>query len=232
MPIRRIPIAFMILHVLLAQVGSAMHAAPTGGLCDQAAQHAALSEDVPLDVLRAITRVETGRTVDGMLQPWPWTINVEGQGYWFKSEAEAKAYVFKIFKAGSRSFDVGCFQVNYRWHGKAFRSIDAMFDPDANATYAARFLKDLYFELGSWPAAAGAYHSRTNALAEAYRGRFQTVMAQLDNPPSHGFSGKSPDLFTRAGTPLIPMLVAAPATTALGSLVPTNSTATAFIPFN
>ena len=232
MPIRRIPIAFMILHVLLAQVGSAMHAAPTGGLCDQAAQHAALSEDVPLDVLRAITRVETGRTVDGMLQPWPWTINVEGQGYWFKSEAEAKAYVFKIFKAGSRSFDVGCFQVNYRWHGKAFRSIDAMFDPDANATYAARFLKDLYFELGSWPAAAGAYHSRTNALAEAYRGRFQTVMAQLDNPPSHEFSGKSPDPFTRAGAPLIPMLVAAPATAALGSLVPTNSTANAFIPFN
>ena len=100
-----------------------MSDARTAGTCDRAARRAASSEGVPLEVMQTIARVETGRAVDGSLQPWPWTINVEGKGFWFASELEAKTYVFNIFKAGKRSFDVGCFQINYRWHGRAFRSI-------------------------------------------------------------------------------------------------------------
>ncbi|WP_437181812.1 transglycosylase SLT domain-containing protein [Ruegeria atlantica] len=232
MPNQKFPLLLMLVHVLLAQAGFAMPDAETGDLCDHAARRAALSEGVPLDVLRAISRVETGRRLDGRLQPWPWTINVGGQGYWFKSEVEAKAYAFKIFKSGTRSFDVGCFQINYRWHGKAFRSIDAMFDPDENATYAARFLNELHAELGSWPAAAGAYHSRTAPLAEAYKERFQTVLAQLEGPPRTRVAGTSRDPFTEAGLPLIPIPTASPRTGALGSLVPAAGAATAFIAFN
>ena len=219
-----------LIALLAAQQGLAMPDARTAGICDTAARRAALSEDVPLDVLRAITRVETGRDSNGQLTPWPWTINVEGQGFWFTSEFEAKTYVFKIFKAGKRSFDVGCFQVNYRWHGKAFRSIDAMFDPDENATYAARFLKGLFEELGSWPAAVGAYHSRTPSLAKAYTGRFQTVLAQLDQPDTPNRRARDP--FTAAATPLIPLNVPQSGQVALGSLVPSSAAATAFIPFN
>ncbi|NOD65488.1 transglycosylase SLT domain-containing protein [Ruegeria sp. HKCCD6109] len=206
--------------------------AHTGDLCDQAARRAALSEGVPLDVLRAISRVETGRTLDGQFLPWPWTINVEGKGYWFPSESEAKTYVFKIFKAGARSFDVGCFQINYRWHGKGFRSLDAMFDPVENATYAARFLKDLYAELGSWPAAAGAYHSRTDSLAKAYTKRFQTVLHRLDGTTQPQVAAVPSDPFTRVGIPLIPSQKTAHETGALGSLVPAARSATAFIAFN
>ncbi len=203
-------------------------AAATTALCDRAAQRAALAEDVPLDVLKAIARVETGRTLDGVLEPWPWTVNREGQGYWFASEVEAKSYVFDIFKSGVRSFDVGCFQINYRWHGKAFRSIDAMFDPDENAVYAARFLAQLYAELGSWPAAAGAYHSRTQHLAASYSDRFQTVLAQLDGSGT----AHERDPFTASASPLIPLNAHPVGQNALGSLVPETSTATAFIAFN
>ena len=103
MPNQKFPLLLMLMHVLLAQAGVAMPDAKTGDLCDHAARRAALSEGVPLDVLRAISRVETGRRLDGRLQPWPWTINVGGQGYWFKSEVEAKAYAFNIFKSGTRS---------------------------------------------------------------------------------------------------------------------------------
>ena len=63
--------------------------------------------------------------------------------------------------AGRRSFDVGCFQINYHWHGHNFPSLEAMFDPDTGADYAARFLQSLYAERGNWSAAAGAYHSQT-----------------------------------------------------------------------
>ncbi|EEE39197.1 transglycosylase, Slt family [Rhodobacteraceae bacterium KLH11] len=205
-----------------------MPGATTAAICDRAAQRAARAEGVPLDVLRAITRVETGRSLDGALQPWPWTVNREGQGYWFASAVEAKSYVFDIFKSGVRSFDVGCFQINYRWHGTAFRSIDAMFDPDENATYAARFLAELYAEFGSWPAAAGAYHSRTQHHATAYSDRFQTILAQLDPAETH----RAADPFTASALPLIPMGPEPETEQTLGSLVPQTTAATAFITFN
>ncbi len=217
-----------LLIAALMFLAQAADAATTAALCDRAAQRAALAEGVPLDVLKAIARVETGRTLDEVLEPWPWTVNREGQGYWFASEVEAKSYVFEIFKSGVRSFDVGCFQINYRWHGKAFRSIDAMFDPDENATYAARFLAQLYAELGSWPAAAGAYHSRTQHLAASYSDRFQTVLAQLDGSGT----AHERDPFTASASPLIPLNAHPVGQNALGSLVPETSTATAFIAFN
>ncbi|WP_299984275.1 transglycosylase SLT domain-containing protein [uncultured Ruegeria sp.] len=225
MPIQRLLIAALWAHVFLATAG---HATSIAALCDRAARRAAQAEGVPLDVLRAITRVETGRALDGRLEPWPWTVNREGQGYWFASEVEAKSYVFDIFKSGVRSFDIGCFQINYRWHGKAFRSIDAMFDPDENATYAARFLAQLYAELGSWPAAAGAYHSRTQHHAASYSDRFQAVWAQLNGSDTR--IGRDP--FTTAANPLIPLNANPAGQNALGSLVPGTDTTAAFIAFN
>ncbi len=230
MPHRSI-IGLAFLVVLAARQAIAAPDDRVAGICDTAARRAALSEGVPLDVLRAIARVETGRVRDGRLEPWPWAINIEGQGFWFASEFEAKSYVFNIFKAGKRSFDIGCFQINYHWHGKAFRSIDAMFNPDENATYAAKFLKNLYAELGSWPAAAGAYHARTPSLANAYSARFQTVLAQLDQSRP-ALEPMTRDPFTTAAAPLIPVLNAQPGAGRLGSLVPPSGAASAFIPFN
>jgi hypothetical protein len=148
-------------------------------LCDGAAARAAVSTGVPLEVLRAITRVETGRHRNGALQPWPWTVNMEGDGRWFESRAALHAYVDRHMERGARSFDLGCFQINYRWHGHAFASMAEMTDPEASALYAARFLRDLYAETGDWTAAAGAYHSRTPVHARRYRARFTEVLASL-----------------------------------------------------
>ena len=89
-------------------------------VCDEAAKRAAASSGVPVDVLRAVTRVETGRQKNGRSQPWPWTVNMEGAGAWFDTEDEVRAFVFKHFKRGARSFDIGCFQINYKWHGAHF----------------------------------------------------------------------------------------------------------------
>jgi hypothetical protein len=144
-------------------------------MCDQAANRASKARNVPLDVLQAISLTETGRKSGGSVRPWPWTVNMEGRGRWFDTESEARAYVDGHFQRGARSFDVGCFQINYRWHGQHFDSVDAMFDPFINADYAARFLSELYAEYGDWGRAAGAYHSRTPDLAAKYRNRFERL---------------------------------------------------------
>jgi hypothetical protein len=104
---------------------------------------------------------------------------MEGAGHWFDSRDEALTYSLKEHERGARSFDVGCFQINYKWHGQHFASIEDMFDPMTNAQYAARYLRSLYLEQGSWEAAAGAYHSRTPELAKRYAERFSRFRSNL-----------------------------------------------------
>ena len=134
---------------------------------------------MPQEVLHAVALTETGRKQDGRLRAWPWAINREGKGHWFETYEEALAFAKKSLAEGRRSFDVGCVQINYRWHGHAFPSLEAMFDPEWTATYAAQFLRTLYEERGSWSAAAGAYHSLTPDLAQTYRQRFDRLLAGL-----------------------------------------------------
>lgn len=201
-------------------------------LCDRAALRAARSHGIPDNVMLAITRIETGRTRQGQLTPWPWTVNMEGTGHWFATEDEARAFVFSRFKDGARSFDVGCFQINYKWHSTGFRSIDEMFDPDLNAAYAARFLSTLHEEFGDWSKAAGAYHSRTRQYADIYMARFDTARATLGSDgaaPEAQDTGPLPILGHAARQPLI-----GSGSGGLGSLVPTGAAAssTSLIAFN
>lgn len=179
--VRAIRHSFAVVLLGLTSVSSA-EASPGADLsliCDQVAAEASRRTGVPVAVLQAISLTETGRKRSGAVRPWPWTVNMEGKGVWFETEDEARAYVYKEYKRGARSFDVGCFQINYKWHGKAFRSIEEMFDPLANALYAARFLTELYTEQGSWGKAAGAYHSRTPEYANRYQARFERFHSKL-----------------------------------------------------
>jgi hypothetical protein len=152
----------------------------TSMICDRAAFVASRELGVPLDLLRAISLTETATRKNGRSRTWPWTVNMEGDGYWFSSRQEAYDFTKKHRLAGATSFDIGCFQINYRWHKAAFASLDAMFDPLENAKYAAEFLKSLHEELGDWTSAVGAYHSRTPKYARKYIARFQRMRANMD----------------------------------------------------
>ncbi|MDF2233507.1 lytic transglycosylase domain-containing protein [Albimonas sp. CAU 1670] len=152
------------------------------GLCEAAAERAARAEGVPLELMRAISLAETGRPLDGRLAPWPWTVNMEGEGRWFSTPEELLTWVRRRQSQGARSFDLGCFQVNHLWHGAAFEGLEDMLDPESNARYAARFLRALREETGSWEVAAGHYHSRTPDLAQRYRARVLAMAADLPDP--------------------------------------------------
>lgn len=189
-------------------------------ICDQSARTAARETDVPVKVLLAITRVETGRTQNNVLRPWPWTVNMEGKGVWFADRQKALEYTRTHFQNGARSFDVGCFQINYRWHHTAFSSLENMFDPYANAIYAANFLKSLYQETGNWSEAAGAYHSRTPSFARKYTARFEQVLANVEIPKAQPAIKT-----TKVRLNNFPLLQGQTQPSALGSLMPTQSNA-------
>ena len=171
--------------LLWAPVGHASAAQPAE-VCEWAAQQAAAESGVPADILGALTLTETGRRLDGVVRPWAWSVNAEGAGSWFDNPTEALAFARDRIAQGRRNLDVGCFQLNVRWHGENFQDVSQMFDPLENARYAARFLTDLHRETGDWRKAAGAFHSRTPQFANKYLTRFDELRSTLKK---RGFSG-------------------------------------------
>lgn len=174
-------VALSVAVVVASSAGASRTIADPSSLCEEAIHFASDREQVPLSVLSAIALNESGRKGAAGFRAWPWTVNMEGKGVWFDGPDEALAYARREFDRGARSFDVGCLQINYRWHGQNFASIEQMFDPTSNAIYAARFLRALYAERGSWEAAAGAYHSLNPVFATPYAARFSRLRADFLN---------------------------------------------------
>jgi hypothetical protein len=139
--------------------------------CAAAIATAERSGDIPVGLLAAIGQVESGRLglAGGAAKPWPWTIDVGGNGRFFATKAEAIAATVALQKEGIASIDVGCLQVNLAYHPAAFAGLEEAFDPLANSLYAARFLRLLFSQTGDWPAAVAAYHSQTHDIGAAYQ---------------------------------------------------------------
>ncbi len=172
--------------------GAATHAErEPPGLCLAAIAAAERHHDTPPGLLAVIGKVESGRPAppSGKLQPWPWTVDADGQGAFFASKAEAVAWSREALDSGRVTFlDVGCMQVDLRMHPNAFASLEEAFDPVANAEYGARFLRALHDGVagGNWFTAVGYYHSQTPILAAAYRAQVTAVAAGLPPPRMAG----------------------------------------------
>jgi Transglycosylase SLT domain len=191
--------------------GAGVEATPDpAGLCIDAAAEASRSSGVPEEVLLAITLVETGRNG----RPWPWTVNFGGDGRWLDTASEAAAVVEAALAEGVTNIDLGCFQLNHRWHASGFASVEDMLDPVTNARYAADFLASHFETTGDWAEAAAAYHSGTPEFATRYRARFETVLAGLGGEMTAPRTDPLPERENR-----FPLLLAGTRGTR-GSLVP------------
>jgi soluble lytic murein transglycosylase-like protein len=116
---------------------------------------AAALNGVPLNVLYSVGLTETGRR--GELSPYD--MNIDGQAVHSASLAEAMARFAQAKGRGAKFIDIGCMQINQRFHGADFRSLSEMFDPVRNVEYAANFLKALKAQEGSWTLAVARYNA-------------------------------------------------------------------------
>jgi hypothetical protein len=150
---------------------AAPSATPQGLLCRVAVAAAERANGIPAHLLAAISRVESGRNdpVTGDVHPWPWTVDADGQGSFYDTKAQAIAAVRDMQARGVQSIDIGCGQVNLMHHPDAFPSLDVAFDPQANAAYAGKFLKELFDQTGDWTKAVAMYHSATPEIGDEYR---------------------------------------------------------------
>lgn len=189
-----------------------------GDACLGAILAAQTRYDIPGNLLLAVGLQEAGLRQGGKLTVWPWTVNAAGDGRMFETPDRAKAWVRERQAAGVNSIDVGCMQVNLRWHPEAFVNLDQAFDPAANVDYAARFLRDLYAKTGNWLKAAGSYHSFNDEQRNRYLASL-TRNIEVANIRAPVFAGRlgaavltAAARAPSAGYPAAPAYAPAPAT--------------------
>ena len=133
-------------------------AAAAGNPCEAQISGAAQRYNIPLAVFYSVGLVETG----GRNGLRPYTMNIEGRSSFNDTLDEALQVFDAARKKGAKLIDVGCMQINYRWHGDHFASVTEMFDPAHNVDYAARFLRDLKAREGTWTLAVARYNAGPN----------------------------------------------------------------------
>jgi len=116
---------------------------------------AARRHGVPLGVLYSVGLSETGRR--GVLHPY--ALNVDGKALFADDLPSAVKAFSEARRNGGRLIDLGCMQINHRYHGDKFPTVEAMLDPARNVEYAARFLKELRAREGSWTMAVARYNA-------------------------------------------------------------------------
>lgn len=175
----------LFLLVLLAPYPASADTAaiPSSGgnaACRQAIAAAERAHHIPTHLLAAIARVESGRRdqASGTFNPWPWTINMDGQGSFYDNKAQAVAAAVSMRPHVNRSIDVGCMQISLTNHPDAFPGMDQAFDPASNAEYGARFLVQLFEKTNSWPRAVEMYHSATPDIGQEYGRRVYAVLPE------------------------------------------------------
>lgn len=112
---------------------------------------------VPKALLLKIAKVESG--IGRQKTPWPWAIQVQGKSYYFKNQLAATLYIKQLLLLGIENFDVGCFQINWKWHKDKVRTPQELLNPNKNTLIAAQFLNDLKAQHQSWVKAVAYYHS-------------------------------------------------------------------------
>ena len=150
-------------------------------LCQIAVDKAEKNYQIKSNLLQTIASVESGRwnAQAGKRVAWPWTVHANGKGRYYKSKAEAIAAVKDMQQRGITNIDVGCMQINLKYHGKAFANLDEAFDPEKNVAYSAQFLRKLYKRnKQNWTKTAMHYHSRNLRKGTNYKNRLEKHYAQ------------------------------------------------------
>ena len=146
-------------------------------LCISAVAKQEAAKNIPRHLLQAISIAESGRWIGSRKAnlAWPWTVTSGGKGTHYKSKSAAIQAVRKLQRRGIKNIDIGCMQVNLRYHPKAFKSLEQAFDPNANAAYAANFLRKLRKNKRSWSQAVKHYHSATQTLNGPYHAKVYKI---------------------------------------------------------
>lgn len=110
---------------------------------------------------------------------WPWTLNVAGRGFFFRSRDDAYGAMRALIAAGRDDFDVGIMQINWRYHRQRFASPWDALAPATNIHVAEAILNENYSRTHSIAKAIAYYHSANPVPGGAYLARFVLHLNQI-----------------------------------------------------
>ncbi len=142
----------------------------------------AAAHGIPSALFYAVALAESGKHIAPLrsVRPWPWTLNVQGNGQYYRSRQAAVAALREALASGHTSVDVGLMQVNWKYHAGALQTIEAAVDPYRNLDVAAAILVDCYQSRGDWWGAVGCYHAPNDPeRAARYRDRVKRLWSRL-----------------------------------------------------
>lgn len=123
-------------------------------------------KNIPRGLLMAIAVTESA--IDG--KPDPYAMNIAGRSYHARGIQDMANVIQANWTKGVKSIDVGCMQVNLKFHGHKFARMTDLLDSVTNVEYGASYLVSLATEAGSWKEAVMNYHNRNNPSRRAWYG--------------------------------------------------------------
>ena len=163
--------------LLLFKISSAK---PQKSDCESIIKKIESLTDIPSGLLLGIGKAESGRIKNDEIVIWPWTINHAGKSLFFDNKNQVKRYISKRVKEGDNNLDVGCMQINLKWHKHNFKNIKDMIAIEPNVSYAASFLIQLKGKYGTWEKAIKHYHSSDPIKNKPYLNKVVNFWKQKD----------------------------------------------------
>ncbi|MGF6915870.1 transglycosylase SLT domain-containing protein [Paraburkholderia sp. 40] len=110
---------------------------------------------------------------------WPWTLNIAGRGFFFKTREDAYRVVQSLIAHGRSDFDVGIMQINWAYHARRFASPWDALAPATSIRVAEEILNENYSKTHSVAKAIAYYHSANPVPGQAYLARFAKHLNQI-----------------------------------------------------
>ena len=128
-------IALTVVYICIAMTKDAMGADDPVGDCATAIELITEKYKLPENLLMTIARTESGKWDKKTKQnePHAWAINNAGKNYYPKTWQESLKIIKSLRARGETNIDIGCMQINWRWHRQHFDSVNHMQDAYASA---------------------------------------------------------------------------------------------------
>lgn len=134
--------------------------------CPTLISQAETRRNIPRGLLMAIAMTES--SLNG--RPNPFAMNIAGRSYFASSGQDMANVISANWQRGVTSIDVGCMQINLKYHGMKFGRLTDLLNSPTNVEYGASYLIALAVEAGSWKDAVMSYHNKKNPTRRAWYG--------------------------------------------------------------
>jgi len=116
---------------------------------------------VPRDIVLRVVTHESKSTYQGRIQPWPWTLNIDGKGYYFSNYHKALLAAIKAHRNGAEKLGIGFGQIEWKYHKDRFdKNIAAALHPRRNIKVVCEILVEAWSSkrVKTWEDAIAYYH--------------------------------------------------------------------------